>query len=102
MAHGVVSACQRREPHWNVAAVAVVEEGTVLEGNYLASVGWDIRLVEGSDFVECLEPFLATYLEECSPLDSSCFLVAFFVLVLRLDQRNAEVGREVGFERAED
>ncbi len=102
MAPGEVSACQRQEPHWNAAAVAVVEVGTGLEGNSLASAGWDIHLGGGSDFVECLEPFLATCLVECSPFDSSCFLVAFFVLDLKLDRKNAEGGREVSFERAGD
>lgn len=82
--------------------VAVVEEGTALEGNYLASVGWDIHQGEGSGFVGFLEPFLATCLGEYAPFDSSCFVVAFVAPALKLGQRNAAVETAVGFERAVD
>ena len=102
MGHGVVSACQKPAPHWKVVGVAVVGVETVLGGNYPESVDWDIHLGEGSGFVGCLEPFLATCLGECAPFDSSCFLVVFSAPVLKLGQRNAEVGKGVGFEWAGD
>ena len=47
-------------------------------------------------------PFLATYLEGRAPFDSCCFLVESSVPVPKLGQRNAEVGKEVGFEVQED
>ena len=47
-------------------------------------------------------PFLATCLEECAPFDSCCFLVESSVPVPKRGQRNAEVGKEVGFEQEED